>query len=283
MPTQPVEEEEGDGGVGGAVAYSVTLLGIIVVGLLAIWYVSQPPPREPVIGVQLKAGETLPVNVSRYRRDARGRIAEFGLTHLTKIDRPEHEHIAFARKSKFRNIVIVKALAVGTTDIALHGPPFGTVTLRVLVRGVKEPPPEAAWLDDPLEERAARAKDLMKRAANAMPSSGVVTPGTTQAIRYFEQAVELFGTNPRYRAEATLAAEKASELEEKREQFFDKQSRDLAVLEDQGRWREVDLKMQELLRVFNDPEEVEYHVIRAEYERLVEKIAYAQRQAEERR
>ena len=56
-----------------------------------------------------------------------------------------------------------------------------------------------------------------------------------------------------------------------------------AVLEDQGAWEKVDARMQDLLRVFTDPEEEEYHVIRAEYERLLERIAYEQRKAKERR
>jgi hypothetical protein len=278
----PRIEEPSEGGLGGALAYSITLVGTIVVGLLAIWYVSQPPPREPVIEVQLRAGEVRPVNVSPHRRDARGRRARFGLSKV-RVGKPEHENIAFARKSEFRTIVVVKGLTVGTTDIPLYGPPHGEVTLRVLVRGVKPPPPEAIWMDDPLEVRIARAKDLVQRATNAMPTTGVVTAQTTAAIRYFEQAVQLIATDPRHRALANLAAQKASELREKREKFFDTQSRDLAVLEDQGRWQDVDAKMQELLRVFSDPEEEEYHIIRAKYEEVLERIDYEQRRREERR
>ena len=281
-PTQPIAEPS-EAGLGGALAYSLTLVGIIVVGLLAIWYVSQPTPRQPVVNVQLKAGATLPVNVSRYRRDAHGRRALFGLLRITGIGQPQHEHVAFARRSKFRHIVIVKGLAVGTTDIPLYGPPLGDLTLRVLVRDVKPDPPWKEWLNQPLPERVARAKDLIQRATNAMPKTGVVTANTTMAIRNFDLAVALIGSDPRYRGEANLAAQKATELKEKREKFFDTASRDLTVLEDQGAWQKVDARMQDLLRVFTDPEEEEYHVIRAEYERLLERIAYEQRKAEERR
>jgi len=280
-PTQAIEEP-GDRGLSGALAYGLTLVGVIVVGLLAIWKVSQPPLREPVIEVQLKAGQVLPVDVSPDRRDAHGRLARFGLTRVT-VGKPQHENIAFARKSKFRTILIVKALAVGTTDIPLHGPPHGMVTLRVLVRGVKRPPPEEEWMDEPLDVRIRRAKDLVQRATNAMPSTGIVNPQTTAAIRHFEQAVTLIGSDPRHRALANLAAQKADGLRESRDKFFDVRSRDLAVLEDQGRWRDADAKMQELLRVFNDPADEEYHVIRASYERLVERMAYEQRKAQERR
>ncbi len=281
-PPEPVEEA-GERGLGGAMAYSLTLIGIIVAGLLAIWKVSQPPPREPTIEVQLKAGEVLPVNVSQYRRDARGRRALFGLTRVRAVGRPQHEHIAYARKSKFRTIIVVKALAVGTTDVPLEGPPHGAITLRVLVRGVKPPPPEEEWMNEPLAERVARAKDLVQRATNAMTATGVVTVQTTAAIQNFRQAVVLFGSDPRHRAEATWAAGQASKLSEMRDKFFDIQSRDIATLETQGRWEDVEAKMEGLLRVFNDPRDVEHHIIRAEYERLVERIAYEQRKAQERR
>lgn len=282
-PTQAVEEPEGERGLGGALAFGLTLLVIIVVGLLAIWKVSQPPPAEPVIGVQVKAGQVLPVDVSKYRRNAQGRLALFGVTEVTSIGRPQDEHIAFARPSKFRTIVIVKALAVGTTDIAIHGPPRGTIALRVLVRGKAPEPAENEWINDPLEERVARAKELLRKAERATPSGDIVTPGTTDAIRYYEQAVELIGSDPRHRSDATLATRRASELREKREKWFDVQAQDIATLQRQGRWEDVDTKMQELTRVFNKPEEEEYHVIQAEYERVLERITYEQRKAQERR
>ncbi|MFW6108406.1 MAG: FHA domain-containing protein [bacterium] len=277
------EEAEGERGLGGTLAYGLTLLVIIVVGLLAIWKVSQPPPAEPVVGVQLKAGQVLPVNLSKYRRDAQGRRATFGVTEVTRIGRPTDEHVAFARPSKFGTIVVVKALAVGTTDIPVYGPPRGTIILRVLVRG-KEPEPEwHEWLDDPREQRVARAKELMSKAERATPSGDAVTRGTTQAIRYYEQAVELFGSDPQYRREAALATRRASELREQREAWFNVQAQDVATLQQQGRWQDVDAKMQELMRVFNNPEEASYHVVRAEYERVRDQILHEQRTEQERR
>lgn len=271
MPTETLEAE-GEGGVRGTLLYTITLIGVVGIGLLAIWHVSKPLPREPVIEVTVRAGEVLPVNVDIDRRNARGGRARFGFSRVRRVGDPANESVAFALKSKFSTLVVVRGLSIGTTDIPLYGEPRGEVTLRVLVRGVKPP------VDDDIaslapEERIRRAKECILRANNAMPPAGTVNERTSTAIRLFERAVKLIGPDLAYAELATIATQKASMLRRQREAFFDTQAGDIATLTDQGLWRDVDTKMQSLLRVFNNPEEEEYHIVRAQYEWILEIMA----------
>ena len=270
MPTETLAAE---GGARGTLLYGIVLVGVIAIGLLAIWKVSQPLPREPVIEVVVRADEVLPVNVDVDRRNPRGGRAAFGLSRVRTVRPPKDESVAYANKSKFATIVVVHGVRPGTTDIPLEGPPHGEVTLRVLVRGVKPPPKDDGGLGELPEERIRRAKELIRRANNAMPPTGTVNERTSDAIRLFEHAVKLIGPDLSHRDLATIASQKASELRRKREAFFDTQAADVATLSDQGRWRDVETKMQALLRVFSNPAEEEYLVIRAQYEMVLEVMA----------
>lgn len=281
-PTEPIEVTR-ESKMRGALVYGLVLVAVIVLGAIAIWKVGQRPSATPTIEVQLRAGELLPVNVDPWRRDATGRAARVGLTRVTKIADPDNPSVAYATPSKFRTIITVHGRAVGTTDIALYGPPLGRVVLRVLVRGVKPEPEEDSWLHAPLPDRIKRARELINRATLAMPQTGVVNERTTDAIRDFSRAVKLIGTDPRYRGLATMAEQRASALRNRRGEFLERQVEDVATLEVKGLWEKADAKMQALLRVFKDPESEEYHVVRAYYEGLLERMARDLRQAKERR
>jgi hypothetical protein len=135
----------------------------------------------------------------------------------------------------------------------------------------------------PLSERLRRADELIDRATHAMPQTGIVNERTTDAIRMLEQAVTLIGGDPVHRAKANRAAQKASDLRHSRDEFFDVQAQDIATLRTKGAWKDCDAKMQELLRVFKNPGEEEYYVVRAYYEDLLEEMARDRQQAEEER
>jgi len=281
-PTQTMEPPA-DGRMRGALGYALTLIAVVVLGLLAIWKMSQRPPQTPTVEVQLRAGEVKPVNVARWRRGADSRLARFGLVGVQRVGEPQAPNVAFARKSKFSTIVAVHAKSVGTTDIPLYGPPLGRVILRVLVRGVKPPPEEEAWMLAPLSERLRRADELVDRATHIMPQTGIVNEHTTNAIRMLEQAVSLIGGDPVHRAKANRAAQTASQLRKRRDQFFDIQAQDIATLRTKGDWKNCDAKMQALLRVFKNPYEEEYYIVRAYYEDLLEEMARDKRKREEQR
>jgi macrodomain Ter protein organizer (MatP/YcbG family) len=71
-------------------------------------------------------------------------------------------------------------------------------------------------------------------------------------------------------------------LRDRREKRFDDLARQIDTYRTQGLFKECEEAMQELLRIFHDPESVEYHVVRSFHESLLEEMAEAERAAQER-
>ncbi|MFP4055327.1 MAG: FHA domain-containing protein [Candidatus Brocadiia bacterium] len=276
-PAEAPEETPSARRLRSSLLYSLLLVSVVVLGALALWAVGRKPAGPETIEVKLRAGETLPVNVGP-RRGPDGRPVP-GLYRVENIREPENQRVAYARKTKFTTFVTVHGRAVGTTDITLEGPPLDQLVLRVLVRGVK--PESDAWEDALPEERYRRAKDLIGRALE-MTHEGPPTARTTTAIGWLEEAAGLLRRVEGAEGDRAKALAASDRLRQKREEYFDRLAHEVETFFRDGHYKKCLERMEELKRIFHDPEEVEYEVVRV-YDGVLRRKIRRELQAREER
>ncbi len=267
-------EEEAPGAARRGVSpllYSLTLLVIIVLGALAIWRVGYQPPGPPIIGIKVRAGEVIPVNLAHH------------LSRINEVGEPTTERVAFAKKTKFPFIITIHGRSGGSADIPLYGPPKGKVIIRVIVTGVKPPPEHDRWKDMPPSWRKAKATELFHRARLTEPPAGAVHENPTRAIRDYEIAHELLANIPGQERRAAEAAKKARDLGQAREKRYDDLARLIESKRRDADWNACDRLIQKLLGIYNDPDSVERLVIQYMYDVLVEEQARSARASREER
>jgi len=265
----------------GSLLYGLTLVTVVVLGLVGLWFVGRRPPGPRVLSVQLRVGEVLPVNLAP-RADPTGQGSTPGLARVNEIDSPDDERVAKARPTSFSTVVTVRGLSVGTTDIVLHGPGTSRLNLRVLVRGVKPEPEAEAWLRALPKERRQRATELIERARLAMRRTGVVDERTTDAIRDLEMAAKLLEAIPGEGARIAATREAADKLRQARRMRFDGLAKQIDLRHGRGELRKCVNMLQELMRIFHEPTEAEYHIVRSFYEGVTEEMAREEREAREK-
>ncbi len=251
--------------------YGLTLLVIIVLGALAIWRVGYEPPGPPIIGIKVRAGEVIPVNLAHH------------LSRINEVGEPTTERVAYAKKTKFPFIITIHGRSGGSADIPLYGPPKGKVILRVIVAGVKPPPEHERWKDMPPSWRKAKAAALLRRAGLTEPPAGAVNENTTRAMRDYEIAHKLLANIPGQERRAAEAAKKARDLGQAREKRYDDLARSIESERRRADWNACDRLIQKLLRIYNDPDSVERLVIQYMYDVLVQEQARSARASREER
>jgi len=262
--------------------YGLLLATVVMVGLVAFWRVGQRTPGEPTIGVKLRVGDVQPVNLAWIPGpDEQGIVR--GLDRVDEIGLPTDPRVADARKTKFKTFVAVQGKSLGTADISVVGTPLGRVRLRVLVRGVKPESEGDVWMRKPVSERRAYGHKLIERAKLFQRRSGEVDSQTWKVIHDLSLASRLLESFPDESHRAADAAKTARELRLALAERFDKLARRIDVLFTQGRLPECLAAARELVSLFQDPETEEYYIVNAYYEGLLEEVAAADREAQEKR
>jgi len=257
--------------------YALAMVAVIVGGVAAFWAVGLRPQGPPKLDVEVRAGEARPVDLSRVPGpDNRGWVR--GMNRIEEIGQPTDLRVAQAEKTKFRGIALVRASAIGTTDIPVYGAPVGWVILRVLVRDTKPQPEEDKWKDLPPPERRAKAAELITKADSLGVALG---KNTWQVIRYLEQAAMLLEHLDT--AVSSRATQRARELRAALDARFESLSREVDVLREQGRFQEALTKALELRDLFGDPESDVHFIVETFYEGLADEAGRHERELQEKR
>jgi hypothetical protein len=249
--------------------FSLLLIAVIVLGGIAIWRVGYTPPGPPVVGRKLRAGDVEPVLLNRY------------VGRVERIGEPDTPRVAFAKQTSFPFIVTVHGRSSGSTDIPVYGPPTGTVILRIVVAGSKPPPAWKDWLDEAPSKRVQRADELLRRARLNTPSTDVVNEKTSDAIRDYEVANELLANIPGQERRAAQAAKEARRLRKLREKRFDDLARLIETRLREGNYDACFKHVEELRRIFSDPQSPERAVVEYMNDVVVEQATRAGRIAQE--
>ncbi len=277
-PTQPVAPPKPPRNFW-PVIYALAMAAAIAGGVAGLWAVGQRPAKPPKLDVEVRAGEAKPVDLSRLPGpDNRGWVR--GMSRIEDIGPPTDIRVARAEKTKFRGIALVRASALGTTDIPVYGAPVGWVILRVLVRDSKPQSDVDRWRTMPPSERRAKAHELLKRAEALGVSLG---ENTWRAIKLLEQAATLLENVQLETATASRASQRARELRAALNARFEVLSREIDVLREQGRLQEALAKALELKKLFGDPESEEHYVVETFYEGLAEEAARQELALQEKR
>lgn len=279
-PTEPIERPRARRSLW-PFAYGAIMALVVVLGLLAFWAVGQRELGPPTVDILVRAGETLPVDISRMPSpDRRGWIR--GLSRIEDIGRPSDPRVAEARRTKFRTFVSVRGKALGTTDIPIYGPPHGYIVIRVLVRDVKPPSPILDWFDKPPDARRAFAHRILEKARLFIRVASV-NDQTWRVAQELDLAAQLLEPIPGEMANANWAAQTARNLREALDRRYSELARDIDVLREQGKLTEALAKAIELKNLFPDPETEEHHVVNMFYDILADEEARAAREAQEKR
>jgi len=262
--------------------YTLLMVTVVVVGLATFWAVGVRPQGTPRLDVLVRAGEALPVDMSRLPAPDRQGWTR-GILRVEEIRRPTDERVADAKKTRFPEFVSVRGKTLGTTDIAVYGPPVGWVILRVLVRDTKPDPEPLAWLNKPVNERRDYALEILRRAKTIVINIGSVNERTWQVAKDLDLAARLLEAIPGETANATWASQTARELRQALDRRYEVLAREINVLREQGKLREALAKALELKSLFPDPETEEHHVVNSFYDILADEEARAAREAQEKR
>jgi len=256
-----------------SVLYALLLTTVIVAGGFGIWHVGRVPEQPLTIAVQLRVGDFLPVDVGRRIDPSRQKF----LPGLSKIDRigdaDTSERVAHATRTEFRTFVLVRGRSEGEVDIPIYGPPLGKIILRVLVRGAKPPPPR---LPPSNVERKKRARDIYNRV-HERTRSAHADQTTTASLKELRYAKRLLGgeiDNTLF----TLVSKEEKTLRELRERRYEELVRLIDVESAKGNYGLAVKAADRLLRIYTDPEEPTYHVVRLHHQKLVERRDYEERQ-----
>jgi hypothetical protein len=279
--TQPVEVPQA-WRVHASLLYALLLGTAVVLGLVGLWAVGRRPPELPVVAVQLRVDDVLPVNLA-FLPSPDGKGKARGLDAVNSIGQPENPAVADARATRFKNIVTIRGKAQGETDIVVSGTPSMLVILRVLVRGVRPEPAIEAWRRKPFNERRGHAYRLIENAGVFLRASETVDENTWRVSRDLELASELLRPIPGESTASNDAAARARACRQALAKRLDLLSREIETLFDQGRLQECLVRARELKRIFGDPETEEYQIANAVYDSLVEEVARAERAAQENR
>jgi hypothetical protein len=282
-PTQPVAPEAPPTRrVHPQLIYGLLLAVTVMLGLIGFWRVGQRPPKPPMISVQLRVGDVVPVNVAwQPKPDGLGWLP--ALRAAESIGQPLDERVADARKTKFRTYVAVHGKALGTTDIPVLGPPLGRLTLRVLVRGIRPESEARAWKRRPVSDRRDYGRRLLERARRLRLRPGAVGPETAKVVHDLELASELLQAIPGEGHRAAEASRESRILRRALDARFDELARRLDILFAQGKLDEAIIAARELVALYPDPETEEYHIVNAYYRDLLREVARADQEAQEKR
>ena len=267
----------------GTLLYVLALVAVLVLGGVALWKGGEPPFRPPVLAVQLRAGDLLPVHIGP-QWDAVNQRA-IGLTKIESVGEPDDQNIAYVTKTRFKGFVVVHGRALGTTDVRMDGPDKdgekGYLILRILVRGV---PPDEAWVEWLLAahpERRRRAEELIRQAKLSTPKGDLVDSHTSDAIRDYELAAKLLEGVPGAMTLAASATQEATRLRALRDAKYDELTRRIDDCMREGRYKDAIAACEDLIRIYTDPESEEYHVVRHYYNFLLREIAREQAKQEQ--
>lgn len=279
-PTEPIEVSKPRRNLW-PVVYTVVMILIVVLGLTAFWAVGQRPLGPPKIDVLVRAGESLPVDLSRLPApDRKGWIR--GLSRVVEIGPPSDQRVADARRTRFRTFVSVRGKTLGTTDIPVYGPPHNQVIIRVLVRDVKPPSPMSDAENWPVDKRRAFAHKILEKARLFIRVASV-NDQTWRVAQELDLAARLLEPIPGEMANANWASQTARNLREALDKRYTELARDIDVLREQGKYTEALTKALELKNLFPDPETEEHHITNMFYDSLAEEAARAEREAQEKR
>jgi hypothetical protein len=282
-PTAPLEAARARRNLWPAV-YALVMAAVVVLGLIAFWTVGLRPPETPRVDVAVRAGEAMPVDVSRLPApEHRGLVR--GLSRIERIGTPSDPQVADARATSFRTVLTVRGNAQGTTDIRVYGPPYGYIIIRVVVRGVKPPPEALDWMSKPVEERRAYGHKLLQKAYTLVPDpeKGTVNAYTWQIAKELDLAAQLLEPLPKELANATRASQTAHTLRQALNRRFDELAREIDILRERGDYPKALARALELKTLFPDPESEEHHVVDMFYNNLSEEAGRAEREAQEKR
>jgi pSer/pThr/pTyr-binding forkhead associated (FHA) protein len=259
-----------------AVLYALLLTGVIVVGGLGIWYVDPGGDKPLMIAVQLKQGELLPVNVGRRLAPSR-RSYEDGLSRIDRIDSTYDERVAEVIRSRFSTYIVVRGRNAGTTDVTVHGPPHGKLIVRVLVRGsLPDPPP----LPPTTSERIRQAQAIFDLVIERR-SMGHGVESATASLKGLRRARDLLSDGALNATLYQAIVQEERRLKALREDRFKEGARQVDIHSSRGDYELAVSAIEELVRIYNDPEEPRYHVLRAFHQDLVEDRDYAARRKQE--
>jgi len=258
------------------VLYALLLIVVLVAGGLGIWHVGRVPKEPLTIAVQLRAGEFLPVDVGRRIDPSRQRYLP-GVVRIDSIGESDGK-VAHVTKTEFRTIVLVRGRAEGEVDIFVYGPPVGDVRLRIIVRGEKEPPPP---LPSSNTERKRRAREIYDRV-HERAKSAYADHSATESLKELRYAKRLLGDGKLEPSLYTLLLAEEDHLEKTREKRYDELVREIDVHRTAGRYGEAVKAAEQLMRIYTDPEEPTYHVVRAVHLKYVERRDYAEQLKQKR-
>jgi pSer/pThr/pTyr-binding forkhead associated (FHA) protein len=259
-----------------AVLYALLLTGVIVVGGLGIWYVDPGGAKPLMIDVQLKQGELLPVNVGRRLAPSR-RTYEPGLSRIARIDPTYDERIVEVIRSRFPTYIVLRGRSAGTTDVAIHGPPHGKLSVRVLVRGSVPPPPPLPPTTDERIRQAQALYDLVIERRNT--AHGV--EAATESLKGLRRARDLLSDGALNATLYQAIVQEERRLKALREERFKEGAKQVDIHCAKGDYELAVAAIEELVRIYNDPEEPRYYVLRAYHQDLVELRDYAARRKQE--
>jgi pSer/pThr/pTyr-binding forkhead associated (FHA) protein len=259
-----------------AVLYALLLTSVIIVGGLGIWYVDPGGDKPLMIEVQLKRGELLPVNVGRRLAPSR-RSYEEGLSRIDRIHPTYDERIVEVIRSRFSTYLVLRGRNPGTTDVTIHGPPHDKLILRVLVRGSLPPPPPLPPTTDERIRQAQAIYDLVIERRNTAHGADAAT----ESLKLLRRARELLGNGALKATLSQAVVQEERRLKALREERFTKGARQVDIHRSKGDYELAVTAIEELVRMYSDPAEPRYHVLRAYHQDLVEDRDYAARQKQE--